>query len=84
MRAVMMAHVYERGGFLDSSHGGFAHGLRLAHEGHHCPVGRLAGVHVQHFHLLDGGYCGHNLVYHIFIASLAEIGDALHDFTHYG
>ena len=79
MRALVTAHVDQLGSPPDPCESGLDDRFGFADEGDDRAVGRLAGVHIEQFHAagrLDGRG---NLSDHVFIASLAEIGDAFDD-----
>ena len=80
---VVLAHVNEFGGFLHHTVSGFAHRLRLTHEGDDGAVGSHTGIHVQQldaFHFLD--FSGH-LVNDILVAAFADIRHAFDELFHY-
>ena len=86
---LVVAHVDPFGGPFHTGEGRFDHRLGTPDEGHHRTVGRLARVDVEHLDL-GGRFDGlHDLPNHLFVASLAEVGNALHDtflhkFVHLG
>ncbi len=92
MRPVVMSHVDHLSGALDPLKSSLKHCLRASHKGHDGPVGRLPRIHVKHLdallvaidvHLSRSDRL-HDLVYHILVPPLAEIGHAFYNLCHNG
>lgn len=81
MLAVMMAHVDQLGGLLDSAESRFHHFFRLSDKGDHCTVGRCTRIHVKEPYPFNALGCIGNLLDNLHITSLAEIGDAFNKFS---
>ena len=82
MGAVMLAHIYQFGGFLDHAIGGLASLLGLTDEGDDRAVGGLARIDVQQFHAFNFFDLGGDLVYDVHIAPFADIGHAFDKLFH--
>ena len=79
VRPLVAAHVDQLRGPLHAGKGRSDNRFGVADEGYDRAVGRLARIHIKHLHAarrLDGR---HDLSDHLLVASLAEIGHALHD-----
>ena len=82
MCAVVVAHVYELGGFLHAAHGGVENSVGFSHEGHYRAVGGLAGIHVEQLYLAAFLYGGGDGVDYFLVTSLRKVGDTLDDLFH--
>ena len=82
----MLAHVYQLTGLAHGTESGLAHCLGGAHKGHNSAVGGIARIHIQQFHTIHTLHGIGYLPYHTHVATLTEIGNALHQSlysTHY-
>ena len=78
VRSLVMTHVDDLRSLLHAAESRLGHRFGFAHESHHRPVGRLAGVYVQQFDALHGGDGVGYLLDDTHVAPLAEVGDTFH------
>ena len=79
----VLVQVDQLDGLADSLEHSVAQRLRLSNYGHDEAVMVLIIAVVQQFHIVLTAEAIHDFLDFLFVASLAKVGDALHDFVHF-